>query len=124
MILKKKSKTHKYLEIWKEGLNLVTKIYKITKDFPKEEIYGLTSQMRRAAVSYPSNIAEGAARNSLNEYIRFLYICQGSLSELGTQLIIANKLNYISEISENIESIEMFRRKTHNLIKHFNEKKK
>jgi four helix bundle protein len=122
--LKEKSNTHKDLEIWQEGLNLVTIIYRITKDFPKEEIYGLTSQMRRAAISNPSNIAEGAARNSLNEYIRFLHICQGSLSELETQLIIANKLNYIYDINEIIETIEMLRRKTHNLIKYFDKKKK
>ena len=122
--MKEKSNTHKDLEIWQEGLNLVTKIYEITKDFPKEEIYGLTSQMRRAAISYSSNIAEGAARNSPSEYIRFLYICQGSLSELETQLIIANKLNYISDINEIIEITEMLRRKTHNLIKYFDMKKK
>lgn len=121
--MKEKSNTHKDLEIWQEGLNLVTKIYNITKDFPKEEVYGLTSQMRRAAISYPSNIAEGAARNSLSEYIRFLHICQGSLSELETQLTIANRLNYISNIDEIIETTEMLRRKTHKLIKYFTKKR-
>jgi four helix bundle protein len=66
-------KTHKDLDIWKRGVDLVTDIYTLTKSFPKEENYGLSSQMQRAAVSYPSNIAEGAARNSKADYIRFLY---------------------------------------------------
>jgi four helix bundle protein len=121
--LKKGSKTHKDLEIWQKGVDLVTKIYEITKNFPKEEIYGLTSQMRRAAISYPSNIAEGAARNSLKEYIRFLYISQASLSELETHLIISKNLNYTSDVSVFIGNIEMLRRKTHKLIKYFKEKK-
>ena len=73
----KNTKTHKDLKIWKEGIDLIISIYKLTKEFPNEELYGLTSQMRRAAVSYPSNIAEGAARSSNNEYIRFLYIALG-----------------------------------------------
>ncbi len=65
-------KTHKDLDIWKLAIELVVKIYKKTKNFPKEEMYGLTSQLRRAAVSVASNIAEGAARNSIGEYIRFV----------------------------------------------------
>jgi four helix bundle protein len=74
----------------------VTKIYKLTADFPKSEIYGLTNQMRRAAVSIPSNIAEGAARNWTKEYIQFLYVALGSVSEIDTQLIISNNLGYIN----------------------------
>ena len=116
------TKTHKDLEIWKEGIKLVTKIYKSTKEFPREEIYGLTSQMRRAAVSYPSNIAEGAARSSNNEYIRFLYIALSSLSELETQTIISEKLNYISNKTTIIEKIEVLRRKTLNLIRYLDAK--
>ena len=88
-------KTHKDLEVWKNGITLVTDIYQITKNYPKEEVYGLTSQIRRAAVSIPSNIAEGAARNYEKEFIQFLYIAFGSLSELETQLIISMNLHYI-----------------------------
>jgi four helix bundle protein len=118
----KKTKTHKDLDIWKEGINLVTKIYEITKKFPKVEIYSLASQMRRASISFPSNISEGAARNSKSEYIRFLYISLGSLSELETQLIISNNLEYVQNIDSELEMIEALRRKTHNFIKYLKRK--
>ena len=96
-------KSHKELNVWKGSIDLVTQLYKITKQFPKEELYGLTNQIRRSAVSIPSNISEGAARNQTKEYIRFLNIAQGSLSELETQLIIAKNLGYIdSELFEDI----------------------
>jgi len=72
--MKNSGKTHKDLDIWKLGIDLVEQIYKETQAFPREEMYGLTSQMRRAAVSYPSNIAEGAARGSKKEFLQFLYI--------------------------------------------------
>ena len=114
----KNTKTHKDLKIWKEGIDLIISIYKLTKEFPNEELYGMTSQMRRAAVSYPSNIAEGAARSSNNEYIRFLYIALGSLSELETQIIISEKLHYIANKTTIIEEIEALRRKTLNLIRY------
>ena len=87
--------THKNLEIWKRSIQLVTDIYKLTKKFPSDEKYGLTNQLRRAAVSVPSNIAEGAARKSKKEFINFLYVSIGSLSEIETQLIIAKNLNYL-----------------------------
>jgi four helix bundle protein len=80
-------KTHRDLDVWKNGIELVKKIYILTKDFPKEEIYTLTSQIRRSAISIPSNIAEGAARNSKKEFIQFLYIALGSAAELEAQLI-------------------------------------
>ena len=89
-------KTHKDLEVWKTSIEMVTKIYHITRNFPKEEIYGLANQMRRAAVSVSSNIAEGAGRNSDKEFLQFLYFATGSLSELETQLIIAHNLEYLS----------------------------
>jgi len=111
-------KTHKDLDIWKKGLDLVTGIYGLTKSFPKEEIYGLSSQMQRAAVSYPSNIAEGAARNSKADYIRFLYIALGSLSELETQVIISKNLAYTSDIDNLLNEIEILRKMTLNFIKH------
>ncbi|MDD3771891.1 MAG: four helix bundle protein [Weeksellaceae bacterium] len=86
--------SHKDLKVWQEAMVLVEDIYKITSAFPKEEIYGLISQIRRASISVPSNIAEGAGRKSNLEFIRFLYIAQGSLSEVDTQLEIAVRLNF------------------------------
>jgi four helix bundle protein len=113
--------THKDLEVWKLGIDLVEKLYLLTRVFPKEEIYGLTSQIRRSGVSIPSNIAEGAARKNTKEYIQFLYIALGSLSELETQLIISQRLKYLdSDIV--FEDIEKLRRKLLNLIKYMNSK--
>ena len=89
-------KTHKDLDVWKKSVSLVTLIYEMTKGFPKDELYGLTNQIRRSAVSIPSNIAEGSARKGNKEFAQFLYIGLGSLSELETQLIIATNLKYIS----------------------------
>ena len=89
-------KSHKDLNLWKESMNLVEDIYLISKYFPKEEVYGLTSQLRRCAISIPSNIAEGAGRKGSKEFARFLYIAMGSLSELETQFEISIRLNYIS----------------------------
>jgi four helix bundle protein len=82
-------RAHHNLLAWKEALVLVRQVYEITKAFPKDELYGLTSQMRRAAVSVPSNLAEDAARTSSREFIQFINISRGSLSELETQLFIA-----------------------------------
>jgi four helix bundle protein len=90
-------RAHKKLDVWKEGIALVTCIYAISEKFPKSEIYGLTSQVRRAAISVPSNIAEGAARNSAKEFAQFLKIADGSLSELDTQIEIALTLGYLTE---------------------------
>lgn len=92
-------KTHKDLEVWKRSLDLVEKVYSMTRSFPKEEVYGLTLQMRRAAVSVPSNIAEGAARGSKKEFIQFLYIALGSLEELETQLILTCRVGLTSDRS-------------------------
>ena len=93
-------KTHKDLNVWKESISLVTFIYEKTKLFPKDELYALTSQIRRSAISIPSNISEGAARESNKEFLRFLFIAQGSISELDTQLLIANNLNFLSQLME------------------------
>jgi four helix bundle protein len=111
-------KTHKDLDIWKRGIELVTAVYKLTKSFPREETYGLSAQMQRAAVSYPSNIAEGAARNSKADYSRFVYIALGSLSELETQVIISKDLGYTSDIEKLLNEIEILRMMTLNFIKH------
>ena len=90
-------RAHKQLDVWKEGVAIATDIYKITETFPKSEVYGLASQMRRAAISVSSNIAEGAARYSPREFSQFLSIAGGSLSELDTQIEIALNLGYISD---------------------------
>jgi four helix bundle protein len=90
-------KTHKDLDVWKDGISFVTKVYKMTSSFPKEELYGITSQIRRAAISIPSNIAEGAARKSANEFRQFLYIGLSSAAELNTQLIISYNLGFLNK---------------------------
>lgn len=109
--------THKDLDIWKMGLDIVERVYRITEKFPKDEQFGLTSQLRRAAVSIPSNIAEGAARNSKREYLQYLYITLGSLAEVETQLIIAHRLKYLNN-EDVMENIEHIRRKLLNFIKY------
>ena len=93
-------KSHKDLEVYKESMNLVEDIYRITKDFPAEEKFGLISQMRRASISIVSNIAEGAARKNTKEYIQFLYISLGSLSEIETQLEVSKRLEYYESNDE------------------------
>ena len=90
-------KTHRDLKVWNDSIYFVTRLYEITNKFPKNELYGITSQIRRAAVSIPSNIAEGAARNSKKEFNHFLSIALGSASELETQIIISRNLNYIEK---------------------------
>ncbi|HSW61450.1 MAG TPA: four helix bundle protein [bacterium] len=109
---------HSDLEVWKRAIDFVANVYKITDSFPKEEVYGLTSQIRRAAVSIPSNIAEGAARKSDKEFIQFLYIALGSAAETETQLIIALRIGYIEKIEEIIGETESIRRMLLGLIKH------
>jgi four helix bundle protein len=89
-------KSYRELRVWQAAMSLVEEVYLSTKDFPKEETFGLKSQMRRAAVSVPSNIAEGHAREHLKEYLHHISISQGSLAELETQLEIAERLGYIS----------------------------
>ena len=83
------------LRVWQGGMDLVESIYRATACFPKQEVYGLTSQLRRAAVSIPANIAEGQSREHLKEYLNFLSIAQGSVGELETELEIAGRLQYI-----------------------------
>ena len=92
-------KTHKDLDVWKKSIDFVTKVYNLTGKFPNNEKFGIVSQIRRAAVSIPSNIAEGSARNSKKELIQFLYISLGSAAELETQLIISEKLKYIENLA-------------------------
>jgi len=99
---------HKDLDVWKKSMDLVESIYKLTQSFPDSEKYGLTSQMRRAAVSIPSNVAEGAARKGNKELLQFLYIAIGSLSELETQYLIAVRLAFIkNEVTFENQIIEV-----------------
>jgi four helix bundle protein len=91
---------HKDLDVYKESMTLVTMIYQLAKQLPGDERYGLTSQIKRAAVSIPSNIAGGSARKSTKELIQFLYISLGSLAEVETQLDIAYRLQYLEESVE------------------------
>src|SRR3954471_15434454 len=88
---------HEKLDVWNKSIDLVLTIYRATESFPKEERFGLTSQIRRAAVSIPANIAEGAARDSRKEFVHFLSNAQGSASELETEWLIASRLGYLSE---------------------------
>ncbi|MDR2968328.1 MAG: four helix bundle protein [Tannerellaceae bacterium] len=90
-----KIQSFKELQVWQEAMNLTEMVYMETKTFPKEEIYGLTSQTRRAAVSIPANIAEGYGRKNRAEYLHFLSIANGSLTELETHLLIATRINYL-----------------------------
>lgn len=92
-------KPHKRLDAWNAAIDLVLAIYRITDGFPKEERFSLTDQMRRAALSIPSNIAEGAARQTKKEFINYLHIAQGSLSELDTQMELAKRLGYLVQES-------------------------
>ena len=109
----------KDLEIWKRGIALVEKIYELTRSFPKEELYGLTGQMRRASVAVPSNIAEGFGRRHNAEYRQFLFIALGSGAELINQVIISTRLGYLTkQISKEIQDeIEQLSKMTMSLIK-------
>jgi len=110
-------RTHRDLDVWKEGIELAVKVYEIVQKFPNEEKYGLVDQIKRSAISIPSNIAEGAARNSKKEFLQFLHISLGSISELETQLIIANRLGFLNN-KEIFPLIERERSKILGLIKY------
>ena len=97
MARKQPIRSYRDLEVWKRGVDLVELIYKLTQSFPSEEKFGLTSQLRRAAVSISSNIAEGWGRDSTKDYVRFVRIARSSLFEIETQLIIAHRLGYLNE---------------------------
>jgi len=105
--------THKNLQVWRKSISFVKDIYLITRAFPREEMFGLTSQLRRAAVSIPSNIAEGNGRESKKDLIRFLYIAIGSAAEIETQLIICHEIGLLNGndfdrlMSQNHEIIRM-----------------
>lgn len=90
-------RNYRDLIAWQKAMDLVVSVYDATKTFPRDELFGLTSQMRRAVVSIPCNIAEGQTRDSTREFVHFLSIACGSLSELETQLLIASRLHYLTD---------------------------
>lgn len=102
---------------WQKAMQLVTEIYQVTRKFPDDEKFGLISQLRRAAVSVPSNIAEGQARNSIGDFRRFLNISRGSIAEVETQLMIAEKLGFIDSATDTIQQAKEVGRIISGLIK-------
>lgn len=114
-----KSTSFKDLVVWKIAIGMVKDIYELTQQFPPSEIYGLTNQIRRAAVSIPSNIAEGQGRNSIKEFRQFLAIALGSLAELETQLIIAMEIGYLTDtvLPELLMTIDRIRKMLRALAK-------
>lgn len=114
-----KIRTYRDLDIWKTGIQLVKEVYRLTEQFPKQEMYGLVSQMRRAGISIPSNVAEGFRRYHNKEYKQFLYVSLGSCAELETQATIARKLSYISKDKETalLEKLDHISRMISNLLK-------
>lgn len=112
-------KSFRELDIWKQGIELVKEVYKVTERFPQSELFGLVSQMRRCAVSVPSNVAEGFRRRHAKEFKQFLNIALGSLAELETQTVIVKELNYLRENEEMriIALIDYISRMITNLIK-------
>ncbi len=117
-------KTHYDLNVWNDSIALVKEIYKIAVKFPKEEIYSLASQIKRAAISIPSNIAEGASRQTSKEFIQFLYIALGSTSEVETQLIIAKELNFIcsDDLNYLLNKLENIKKMLNGLIRYLKDK--
>lgn len=115
-------KTHKDLDAWKRAMDLVETIYQGTLSFPSDEIYGLTAQVKRAAVSIPSNIAEGAGRKGNKEFIQFLYIALGSLAEVETQMLLAKRLKYIDDITDITKKIERLTKLIYGLIRYIKTK--
>ena len=115
---KPKVKSYRDLLVWQRGISLVKQVYILTSHFPKEEVYGLSSQVRRAAVSIPSNIAEGQARKNTAEFRQFLHIALGSLAEVDTQLELAIQLAYISasDISNAANLVLELRKMLYSLI--------
>ena len=114
-------RTYKDLDVWKKARSLVKEVYLVTRNFPKDEMYGLMSQMRRCAVSIPSNIAEGYGRQFKKETIQFLHISRGSLFELETQFFIASDLNFIDEenLDKLMQQLDDCKKLLNGLIKYF-----
>jgi four helix bundle protein len=107
---------YKELHVWQKSIELVKQIYEFTGSFPKEELYALTDQIKRSAVSIPANIAEGSGRNTSKEFVHFLYISLGSACELETHLIIAREIGYIQSIEIHQKAINEIQRMLNGLI--------
>ncbi len=107
---------YKELVVWQRSIQLVTDIYQLARTLPKEELYALSDQMKRCAVSIPSNIAEGSGRNTTKEFIQFLYIALGSASELETQLIIGRNIGFFQDLDYYFKEISEIRRMLNGLI--------
>ncbi|HOY85142.1 MAG: four helix bundle protein [Candidatus Cloacimonetes bacterium] len=110
--------SYRDLDLYNKSMDFVVRVYKATESFPKHELFGICSQLRRCAVSIPSNIAEGSGRNNRKEFIQFLFIANGSLSELETQLEIASRLGYIENIGSYTEDVKYIRKMLTGLIKY------
>lgn len=115
---------YKELLVWQKGIKLVKEIYRLTRDFPQDEKWGLVSQMRRASVSIPSNIAEGQARRTTRDFIQFISIAEGSVAEVDTQLIIAYELGYCDQATVDpiAEMLDELRRMLNALRRRLSEK--
>ena len=118
----KKSRSYRDLDVWKLSIDLVKEVYRLTNKFPASENFGLTNQIRRAAVSIPSNIAEGQGRNSSKEFRQFLAVGIGSVAELETQLIIAQEIRYIShgELQPLLKNLDRIRKMIRSLANRVN----
>ncbi len=114
-------KSYTDLDVWKKGRELVKEIYGLTKTFPRDEMFGLSSQMKRCAVSVPSNIAEGHGRNHAKDTLQFFYISRGSLYELETQLFLSLDLEFITKLdfNRNLESITLCKQMLNGLIRYY-----
>jgi four helix bundle protein len=110
------------LDVWKEARYLVSSIYALTKPFPKEELFGLTNQLRRCAISIPSNIAEGCGRNHKKDSVQFFFIARGSLYEAETQLYLCHDIGYLSkiELEDILTRLEIVRKLLNGLIRYYN----
>jgi four helix bundle protein len=115
-------KNHKDLDVWKKSMLLAEQIYNLTKDFPTDEKYGLISQMKRAVISIPSNIAEGAARKGNKEFIQFMYIAMGSLSELETQILLSQRLQFVNSVDNYLDQIEKIKQMLFGLIRYISKR--
>jgi four helix bundle protein len=111
-------KHHKDLDVWNRSMDLVTAVYRATRGFPSSEAHGLVAQMRRAAISVPSNIAEGAARRHPKQYSYFVRIALGSVAEIETQILIAARLGFIRDEGSLLHEIERIRKQLLGLLRH------
>jgi four helix bundle protein len=111
-MVKQGSRSYRDLDVWKISIEFVKEVYRLTSKFPRTEVYGLTNQIRKAAVSIPSNIAEGQGRNSSKEFKHFLAVSLGSAAELETQLIIAKEINYLTadELNPLLSTLDIIRK--------------